>query len=98
MIELEGKKYDSEKIRLDLVPPEAIEAIGEVLTFGAKKYGDNTWQKLPDFKPRYYAALMRHMLAWMRDEKADKESGLSHLKHAITNLAFLVWEESQNEV
>lgn len=95
MIKLEAKKYDSDKIRLDLVPAEAVEAIGEVLTFGAKKYSANSWQKLPMFKERYYSALLRHLMAWKRGEKLDQESGLSYLKHAICNIAFLVWKESK---
>lgn len=93
----EGIKYDSDKIRLDLVPAEAIEAIGRVLTFGAKKYSANSWQNLDNFKERYYSALLRHLMAWKRGETTDSESGLSHLEHAICNMAFLVWKEKQND-
>lgn len=45
----EGKKFDEEKDRYDLVPPEIEEAIAKVLTFGAAKYGleaRNEWQRL----------------------------------------------------
>ena len=37
-----------------------------------------------------YASAMRHLLKWAGGEDLDDESGLSHLDHAITNLAFLV--------
>ena len=90
-----GKKDDKGKVRLDLVLPEFIEDVGQVLTFGANKYGANNWQKVEDAKDRYYAAAMRHLLAWRKGEKQD-ESGCSHLAHAATNMMFLRWLE-ENE-
>ena len=36
----DGLKHDGGKMRLDLVPPEMIEAVGAVMTHGAEKYGD----------------------------------------------------------
>ena len=35
----EGLKFDQEKTRLELVPPEIVEAIGQIMGFGANKYG-----------------------------------------------------------
>ena len=40
-----AKKFDQNKMRLDLVPTTAIEDIANVLTFGANKYGDRNWEK-----------------------------------------------------
>lgn len=91
----DGKKDDQGKLRMDLVPPEAIEAIAEVLTYGARKYGENTWQNLPEFNRRQYAATLRHLLAWKKGQMLDAESGISHLQHALTDIAFLVWYETQ---
>lgn len=88
-----GIKNDGEKLRYDLLPPEPIEEVVEVLTFGAKKYSDNNWQKVPDAKKRYYAALMRHLEAWRMGETHDAESDLSHLAHALCCLIFLSWFE-----
>lgn len=84
-----GMKNDQEKNRLDLIEPEFIESVGAVLTFGAKKYEPNNWQKVEDAKNRYYAAAMRHLLAWRKGEKTDPESGLSHLDHLACNVMFL---------
>ena len=42
----EGIKYDDGKNRLELIPPEAIWGLGEVLTFGAKKYSKSSLGKL----------------------------------------------------
>lgn len=83
-----GIKHDQDKNRLDLIPPSAILAIGEVMTYGARKYGENNWQGVE--AKRYYAAALRHLMAWRRGEGQDRESGIPHLKHALCNLAFLV--------
>lgn len=85
-----GRKDDSDKNRLDLIEPEFIEGIGNVLTFGASKYEPNNWQNVEDPENRYYAAAMRHLMAWRKGEKVDEESGLSHLEHAATNIMFLL--------
>ena len=84
-----GRKDDQEKNRLDLIEPEFIEGVGKVLTFGANKYEPNSWQKVEDAENRYYAAALRHLMAWRRGEKTDPESGLSHLDHAACNIMFL---------
>ena len=84
-----GRKDDQDKNRLDLIEPEFIEGVGKVLTFGAKKYEENSWQKVENAENRYYAAAMRHLLAWRRGEKIDPESGLSHLDHVACNIMFL---------
>ena len=86
---LTGPKYDTGKLRYDLVTPDVIKAIAEVLTFGAEKYAPNSWQLVPDAKRRYTAALMRHFEAYRAGEQLDQESGLSHLSHALCNLMFL---------
>ena len=92
-----GHKDDDHKIRLDLIPPEVIMEIGKVLTFGAIKYAPNNWQQLPNFNRRYYAAALRHLMAWRMGEDFDKESGLLHLSHALTCLAFLTWKAYHSE-
>lgn len=87
-------KFDSGKLRYGLIPPEATKALAEVLTYGAKKYKPNNWKNgEPD---RYVDALYRHLEAWRAGESHDDESGLPHLSHALTNVAFLLWFEEQN--
>lgn len=78
------------KIRLSLVPPSIIEAIGAVRTFGGAKYGsDDNWQAVPS--EEWLDALYRHLLCFLKDPQAkDPESGLSHLAHMACNLAFLI--------
>lgn len=86
-----GVKYDADKPRVDLIPPEVILGLAQVLTYGAAKYADNNWRKNNGMRwGRVYAAMQRHLLAWLDGEDVDAESGLPHLHHALTNLAFLV--------
>ncbi len=85
----EGKKHDTGKLRLDLIPPEMHRALGEVLTFGAGKYGDRNWEKGIDLS-RLYAAGQRHLLAHAEGEFLDPESGLPHLCHAFCNLGMML--------
>ena len=89
----EGTKFDDNKLRLDLLPPEFEEAVAEILTYGAKKYEDENWRKGIKYK-RVYGALRRHLLAWWKGEDYDNETGFSHLWHAACNLAFLITYEA----
>ena len=88
-----GIKYDTSKVRWDLVPIDAIEEVAKILTFGSEKYGDNNWQDVDNFNDRYYAALLRHLVEWRKGNTIDPESGMSHLSHAATNAIFLLWNE-----
>jgi hypothetical protein len=84
-----GKKATG-KPRLSLVPPEIIEAVGRVRTYGTEKYGspDNWLHVDPEL---FKDALMRHVCAYLRDpESIDEESGLPHLEHIACNVAFLL--------
>lgn len=85
----EGKKYDTEKLRTDLIPIAVTNGLAQVLTHGAKKYGDRNWESGIDFN-RIYGAAFRHLFAWWDGEDIDPESGLNHLKHALCNIAFLI--------
>lgn len=94
-----GLKDSKGKIKMELVMPEAIIGIAEVLTFGALKYKPNSWQTVKDGNNVHYASLMRHLMAWRKGEILDKESGLSHLKHMMCNAMFLLHHEvNKNEL
>lgn len=83
-----GSKHDGGKIRMDLLPVEALQALGRVLSMGASKYGDRNWEEGIKYG-RVYGALLRHLFAWWRGENLDPESGLNHLDHVLANAAFL---------
>lgn len=82
-------KSDKGKLRLTLVPPEAIKAIARAREYGVNKYGNTEGWKAVEIE-RYRDALFRHMLAYIENPQGkDKESGLRHLDHLICNAAFL---------
>jgi hypothetical protein len=87
---MEGVKYDNDKPRWDLLPMGPVEEVVKVLTYGARKYDDENWRKVDNQRSRYYAAAMRHIVAWWRGEKLDPETGYSHLAHAMCCLIFLM--------
>ena len=84
-------KADAGKPRLTLVPRKVIWAIARVREYGCKKYpegGVDNWKQVE--KERYRDAMMRHILQYLDDpDGVDEESGLSHLAHLATNVAFL---------
>ena len=83
-------KADAGKPQLRLVPTEIIYEIEKVRSFGSAKYGSaDGWRNVE--MERYHDALLRHTLAVWDDITArDKESGLLHLSHIATNVAFLL--------
>jgi len=85
----DATKYDSGKLPLELVPPVIMEEIARVLQFGVEKYGRDNWRKGMQWT-RLFGAILRHLFAWVRGEDNDKESGISHLAHAATSIAFLL--------
>ena len=91
---VEGLKFDADKPRYDLIPPEIEEAIAKVLTYGVTKYGERNWE-LGMKWGRPYAALRRHMAAWWSGEDNDPETGMSHLAHAACCLTFLTAFEAR---
>jgi Domain of unknown function (DUF5664) len=90
----EGKKFDTGKVRYELLPPELLDSTAQILTFGAAKYGDRNWEAGMNWS-RVFGALMRHMWAWWRGEGVDPESGKSHLWHAACCIAFLIAYEAR---
>jgi hypothetical protein len=85
----EGNKFDQGKVRLELLPPEALYEVSRVLMHGAGKYGDFNWAGGMKWT-RLLGATLRHTFAFLRGEDKDPESGLSHLAHACCGLLFLI--------
>lgn len=89
-----GMKFDTGKLRFDLIPPEIDKWLAEILTYGAAKYEPNNWQKVD--AERYWAALYRHLNAFRLGEQNDQESEFCHLHHALCNIAFLAWKNEHD--
>lgn len=87
----EGKKFDGEKTRYELLPPYAIEQMAKVLTNGAKTYGDRNWEAGIKFS-RILGAIKRHTAAIERGEDYDTGpggDGLLHSAHLLCEAGFL---------
>lgn len=81
-------KYDGNKQIANVLFedfPNALSAVVDVATFGAKKYKRNSWKTVPDAVIRYSDALVRHQLAMGKGERLDAESNLPHLAHFAWN-------------
>ena len=75
-----GAKLDAGKPRLGLVFlgfSRALEAVGEVGTYGASKYSPKGWAEVPEGQERYTDAMLRHLLA-----EATESVDVSGLPHA----------------
>lgn len=84
----QGLKFDTDKLDFTLIPRIVVKAIAKVLQFGMKKYKRDNWRQVDP--KRYVAAFERHWDAYLDGEMLDEDSGLPHLAHAMTNLAFLL--------
>ena len=88
-------KADAGKAMLSLVPRKIICDIARVRMYGTAKYHNDpeNWKKVE--VSRYRDAAFRHFLTYLDNPKSiDEESGLPHLWHLATNIAFLCEMES----
>ena len=85
----QNAKADRGKLRLTLVPTEAVEAVAAIRMFGVQKYTDESnWKRVE--KDRYKDAAFRHYVRYLREPYGmDSESNLPHLWHCLCNLFFL---------
>lgn len=89
-----GLRYDSGKLRFDLLPPEpVIHAVG-VLTDGASKYADRNWELGMPWS-KVIGPMFRHIFKWLCGERYDEETGRPHLAHVIVNAMFLLTYEER---
>lgn len=86
---MSGVKHDQGKARWDLLPFEALDQVVLVMTFGAEKYNDRNWEKGMKWG-RLIGAAFRHLVAFVRGQNLDPETGLPHLAHAACCVLFLL--------
>lgn len=91
---LESKKFDQGKIRMDLLPL-SIEETAKVMTFGAEKYGDHNWLSTGMQWSRLRGAIGRHLAAYDRGEDFDTEAAskgyrIYHMAQVAANAQMLV--------
>lgn len=94
----EGVKFDSDKLRFDLIPILPLREVARVYTIGAKKYEDRNWERGMVWS-RVYGALQRHATAWWAGEKIDPDNGQHHLAAVIFNaMALMEYERTHPEL
>ena len=89
----QGMKFDAGKLMAGLMVSDfanALLAVSEVTTFGAKKYAPRSWMTVPNARDRYNDALHRHLLMAAAGEKQDQESKLLHAAHVAWNALALL--------
>lgn len=91
-----GRKFDSTKPKMYLLPPKATIEVSKVLTFGAEKYDEENWRYLDNAQNRYTGGALRHIFAHIDGELKDEETDCSHLAHAICCLMFKLELELEN--
>lgn len=82
-------RYDQGKLRYDLLPPKALEDLVKVYTFGCTKYSPRNWEKGGSWCA-WFAAIGRHIFAWLGGENIDKETGCHHMTCAAWGALCLV--------
>jgi len=86
------KEKKKQKYRTLLFPLNVFKELIKVYEYGANKYEVDDWKTHVEKTPEdFINAFYRHIHSHLEGELRDKESGLPHLAHAITNLCNLLW-------
>ena len=82
-------RYNSGKIRFDLIPTEGLIELARAYTMGSYKYTDENWRKgLP--YTNVIASLERHWNLWKSGVSVDKDTGCHHLALVCWNAMTLL--------
>lgn len=84
-----GAKLDSGKVLPWLCLSgfaNALHAVADVTTKGARKYTPNGWMDVPNGRERYMEAFARHMLELGAGHQIDGDTGCHHKAQMVWNL------------
>ncbi len=86
-----GKRYNAGKIRMELIPPEWLWALADVLTKGAEKYDERNWEKGMGWSSMI-GCIQRHTNKFLANDRydgdrLDVEKGTTGCHH----LAMVAW-------
>lgn len=87
-----GLRYNAGKVRVDLLPPDAMMALAQLMTINEHKYPDRNWEKgmpLSDI----LASAERHLLALKAGEDIDPTDNQHHAIKIMWNgmAAYCYW-------
>ncbi len=83
----DGARRSDRKPRFDLIPFEFLEAVAEVLTEGAVKYGVHNWKR---GRKGFFLDAWNHAFVHLQRFK-ESDTSEDHLAHLACNVAFLIW-------
>lgn len=79
-----------------LVPKELMEAVADARVAGDRRYAPNNWQS---GDREFFIDCLSHAIDHLMDCPWDEEESLeTHLGHAATNIAFLLWALKRGKV
>ena len=85
-----ASRNDIGKIRLDLIPPEALLELGEVFGEGAVRHGDENWKKgMPNSVVINH--MLRHLLIYMKGDRDEP-----HMGKVMFGCCVLIWNDRNN--
>ena len=85
-----ASRNDIGKIRLDLIPPEALLELGEVFGEGAIRHGDENWKKgMPNSVVINH--MLRHLLLYMKGDRDEP-----HMGKVMFGCCVLIWNDANN--
>jgi len=83
-------RYGVAKPSMATVPPVALVHLMLAMGNGADKYGRMNWRETSVLSSIYYAAAMRHLMAWFDGQELDADSGVHHLGHVMACCAIIL--------
>lgn len=79
-----GLRFNAGKVRVDLVPPDAIWALAQLMTVNSHKYPDRNWEKGMPIS-EVLASCERHLLALKAGEDIDPTDNQPHAVKIMWN-------------
>lgn len=83
-----NRDVQDNKPRYDLIPPELLRRLADVYARGAKKYGDDNWQRASSDVEyqRFIASAFRHFEAWRAGQEDE-----DHAMQCVWNIIAYEW-------
>lgn len=87
-------RYGVMKPSMSVVPTTSLIHLMRAMQNGADKYEPFNWRTKNVSSTIYYAAAMRHLMAWFDGEKNAADSGVHHLGHVMACCAIILDAEA----
>lgn len=84
-----GLRYNHGKVRVDLIPPEWVWGLAQVMTRGAIKYETRNWERGMSWS-HCLGSCLRHVFKFVCGERFDQETGCHHMALAAWNCLALM--------